>query len=67
MYPYSEPGDGASFYGWEWDFSLSYAFAKRWECLAEAGYFEHGDFFADEQGKTPGPSTRVMAGIQVSY
>ncbi len=67
LYPYSEPGDGASFYGWEGDFSLSYSFAKRWDILAEAGYFRHGDFFIDDNGNTPDPSIRVLAGVKVSY
>lgn len=67
LYPYSEPGDGASFYGWEWDMSLSYTIGKHWQFIGEAGYFKHGDVFKDEQGQTPEPISRFLTGIHVSF
>ena len=67
LYPYHEPDDNASFYGWEWDLALSYTVRKNWELFAEAGYFRHGDFFKTEQGETPDPASRVLTGINVSF
>lgn len=67
LYPYNEPGDGSSFYGWEWDMTVSCTFGKRWELFGEAGYFDHGDFFKDGQGSTPDPSSRFLTGFKVTY
>ena len=67
LYPFSRPEDGASFYGWEWDMSFSYKFRRKWELFGEAGYFDHGDFFKDEQAKVPEPATRFLGGIKVEF
>lgn len=67
LYPHSEPDDGASFYGWEWDMAVSYTLDKRWELIGEAGFLKHGDFFKDEQGQTPEPISRFLTGINVSF
>jgi len=67
LYPYKQPGENRSFYGWEGDVSLSWTVKPWLDYNLEAGYFRHGDVFKNEQGEKPPPAVRMITGFTVSY
>lgn len=67
FYPYDQPGENQTFYGWEWDISLFWTVNSWLNYSFEAGYFQHGDVFKNEQGEKPPPASRVITGITVSF
>ena len=59
--------DGSRWYGWEIDLALNYTFGKIYTLFAEAGRFQHGDYFRSLLDETVDSATRVSIGLRASF
>ncbi|RJP92416.1 MAG: hypothetical protein C4518_07115 [Desulfobacteraceae bacterium] len=67
LFPEKDPYNSQSWYGWETDAKVTYEFYPSQWLFFEAGILIHGNYWKNQLGYQPDPSTRLAAGLNLFF